>query len=126
MKLAQLWSRAAKARRALVVAGVFVIAALSVGDGVVLAGATGGNGITVNVNGPVPRAPHAATAGHAGKSTIVGLSYKNYRYAPLRSMKAKPLTPCAESEASPNPRPVSQHTNVTDAARQTQQAAAHM
>src|SRR5262245_12388681 len=124
MKLAELCSRAVRARRALVVVGLFAVAALSVGAGVVLAGASGG-GISVNVNGPVARAPHGTGAGATGK-TIVGHSYKNDRSAPLRSMKASPLAPTRESEASPNPRPVSQHVNVSDAARQSQAFAANM
>ena len=70
MKLAQQWSRAARARRALVVVGMFAVAALSVGAGVVLAGASGG-GISVKVNGPLPRAPEAATAGAAGKLSLI-------------------------------------------------------
>src|SRR5690242_837625 len=107
MKLAELCRRAAGARRALVVVGLFAVAALSVGAGVVLAGASGG-GISVHVNGPVARAPHGTGAAAAGK-TIVGHSYKNDRSAPLRSIEAKPLVPTRESEASPNPRPVSQH-----------------
>src|SRR5512133_3394642 len=125
MKLAELWSRSARAKRAFVVAGVFAVAALSVGAGVVLAGASGG-GITVDVSGPVQRAPHSAAAGDAGKHTIVGHSYRNDTSKPLRSMKSAPLVPSRESEASPNPRPVSQHQNVQDAVRQTQQFAANM
>jgi len=125
MKLTQLCSRAVRARRAFVVAGVFAVALLSVGAGVVLAGATGGSGINVQVNGPVPRAPHAVTAGAPTKA-IVGHSYHNDTSAPLRSMRATPLVPARESEASPNPRAVSQHQNVRDAATQTQQFAANM
>ena len=113
MKLAQQWSRAARARRALVVVGMFAVAALSVGAGVVLAGASGG-GISVKVNGPLPRAPEVATAGAAGKHAIVGHSYHNDTSRPLREMRASPLAPGREMEASPNPRAVSLHKDVRD------------
>ncbi|HUI36990.1 MAG TPA: hypothetical protein VLZ04_05830, partial [Gaiellaceae bacterium] len=125
MKLAQQWSRAARARRALVVVGMFAVAALSVGAGVVLAGASGG-GISVKVNGPLPRAPEAATAGAAGKHAIVGHSYHNDTSRPLREMRASPLAPGREMEASPNPRAVSLHKDVRDTVVQSQPSLPNM
>ncbi|HSD03504.1 MAG TPA: hypothetical protein VLB81_14085, partial [Gaiellales bacterium] len=86
MNLAELFGRAARTRRGLVVAGVFAAAVLSVGAGVVLAGGASSGGIAVHVNGPVPRAPHAASAGGAGKNAIVGHSYHNDTSRPLREM----------------------------------------
>jgi hypothetical protein len=125
MKLAQQWSRAARARRALVVVGMFAVAALSVGAGVVLAGASGG-GISVKVNGPLPRAPEAATAGAAGKHAIVGHSYHNDTSRPLREMRASPLASGREMEASPNPRAVSLHKDVRDTVVQSQPSLPNM
>ena len=104
-----------------VVVAVFALAALSVGAGVVLAGGSGRN-ITVQVNGPLPRAPHALS----GKSVIVGHSYKNDVSQPLHSVPATPPTSASEMEASPNPRPVSDHVDRVDAARQATQFAPSM
>src|SRR4051794_17457848 len=105
-----------------VVVAVFALAALSVGAGVVLAGGSGRN-ITVKVAGPVPRAPRAVVP---GKSVVVGHSYSNDVSKPLRSVRPTPPTPASEMEASPNPRPVSNHVDHVDAARQSTQFAANM
>src|SRR5262245_34335284 len=94
-------------RRAVIVVVVFAVSALSVGAGVVLAGASGG-GISVRVTGPVPRAPQPV----GGAKAIVGHSYRNDTSRPLRALAAKPLVSGREMEASPNPRPVSQHKNA--------------
>src|SRR5512133_3686784 len=105
-----------------VVVAVFVLAALTVGAGVVLAGGSGRN-ITVQVSGPVPRAPQAVAP---GKSVIVGQSYKNDVSQALRSIPVTAPTPAGEMEASPNPRPVSNHVDRVDAARQSTQFAPNM
>jgi hypothetical protein len=104
-----------------VVVGVFALAALSVGAGVVLAGGSS-RGVTVQVSGPVPRAPQAIP----GKSVIVGHSYKNDLSPSLRSLHATAPLPTGEMEASPNPRPVSNHVDQIDAARQSTQFAPNM
>src|SRR5512133_382398 len=105
-----------------VVVAVFALAALTVGAGVVLAGGSGRN-ITVQVSGPVPRAPQAVAP---GKSLIVGHSYKNDVSQALRSIPVTAPTPAGEMEASPNPRPVSNHVDRVDAARQSTQFAPKM
>src|SRR5262245_13798014 len=110
-------------KRAVVVVAVFAAAALSIGAGVVVAGATGG-GINVRVNGPVPRAQLGSS--QPGAKVIVGHSYHNDTSLPLRVLPAKPLGPGREKEASPNPRPVSEHKDAPDAARQTTQFAPNM
>jgi len=48
-------------KRTVIVVAVFVAVALSIGAGVVVAGATDG-GISVRVNGPVPRAQLGSSA----------------------------------------------------------------
>src|SRR5215208_4183685 len=111
-------------KRAVIVAAVFAAVALSVGAGAVLAGATGG-GMGMRVNGPVPRAQLASNA-RPGAKVIVGHSYHNDTSLPLRVLPAKPLVPGREMEASPNPRPVSEHKDAPDAARQTRQFAPSM
>src|SRR5262245_32130405 len=116
--------RALVRRRAVVVVAVFAAAALSVGAGVVIAGATDG-GIGVRVNGPVPRAPLGSSA-EPGAKVIVGHSYHNDTSLPLRVLPPKPLGPGHEKEASPNPRPVSEHKDAPDAALQTRQFAPNM
>ena len=111
-------------RRVFVVVGVFVVVALSVGAGVVLAGASSG-GINVQVNGPLPREPIALNAG-PGKKVIVGHSLKNDISPALRTIPAKPLGGHMEMEASPNPRAVSIHKDAIDAVRQNQQFSPNM
>ena len=75
MKLAELFGRATRARRTLLTVGLQAAIALTIGAGVVLASSAGGDrGISVRVNGPVPRALHATTAG-PGNKVIVGHSY---------------------------------------------------
>src|SRR5580765_1348744 len=126
MKLAELFSRAARARRTLLTVGLQAAFALTIGAGVVLASSAGGDrGISVRVSGPVPRALPATTAG-PGNKVIVGHSYFNDTSPPLRAMQAMPLMPGRETEASPNPRVVSQHQNARDTVRQTRQFAANM
>src|SRR4029450_12924223 len=110
-------------KRAAIVVAAFAAAALSVGAGVVIAGATDG-GISVRGNGPVPRA-HLLGAEPRAK-VIVGHSYHNDTSLPLRVLPAKPLGPGREKEASPNPRPVSEHKDAPDAALQTRQFAPNM
>jgi uncharacterized repeat protein (TIGR01451 family) len=121
MKAVEGWFRALERRRALVVVGVFAAVALSVGAGVVLAGASSG-GIGVRVSGPLPRAPIALN----GKKVIVGHSLKNDVSPALRAIPAKPLGPGREMEASPNPRAVSTHRNGLDTVRQAKQFAPNM
>src|SRR5215211_8884615 len=111
-------------KRAVVVVAVFAAVALSVGAGAVLAGATG-SGIGVRVNGPVPRAPLAPNA-KLGANVTVGHSYHNDTSLPLRVLPAKPLVSGREMEASPNPRPVSEHKDARDAVRQAKQFAPNM
>src|SRR5919204_3813727 len=125
MKLLASMARRLGGTRRLVVVGTFAVVALSVGAGVVLAGGSP-HRITLKVNGPVARAPVSATAPGSGKSVIVGHSYKNDVTPPLRSMRPTPLVPGREMEASPNPRPVSQHRDAPDAALQTRQFAPNM
>src|SRR5262245_13951300 len=127
MKLAELFSRAARARRTLLVVGLQGAIALTIGAGVVLASAGGGDrGIRVRPNGPVPPAQHVATAGPGGNKVIVGYSYYNDTSRPLRAMPAMPLMPGREMEASPNPRAVSKHQDARDTVLQTQDFAASM
>ena len=104
-------------KRTLIVVTVFAAAALSVGAGVVVAGATD-SGISVRVDGPVPRAQPGSSA-EPGAKVIVGHSYYNDTSLPLRALPAKPLGPGREKEASPNPRPVSEHQDVPDAVSYT-------
>ena len=120
MKLAELFGRAARARRTLLTVGLQAAIALTIGAGVVLASTAGGDrGVRVRVNGPVPRASHVASPSPQGKKVIVGYSYYNDTSPPLRAMPAMPLVPGREMEASPNPRAVSQHQNARDTVRQT-------
>jgi hypothetical protein len=76
-------------KRTVIVVAVFAAAALSMGAGVVVAGATDG-GISVRVNGPVPRAQRRLER-RAGAKVIVGHSYHNDTSLPLRVLPAKPL-----------------------------------
>ncbi|MET0564201.1 MAG: hypothetical protein ABW114_12255, partial [Gaiellaceae bacterium] len=81
-------------KRTVIVVAVFAAAALSIGAGVVVAGATDG-GISVRVNGPVPRAQLGSSA-EPGAKVIVGHSYHNDTSLPLRVLPAKPLGPGRE------------------------------
>ena len=126
MKLADLFRGGSKGRRTFVVVGLQAAVALTIGAGVVLASEAGGDrGITVRPTGPVPRATHVV-AGARGKKVIVGYSYDNDTSAPLRELPAMPLMSGRETEASPNPRVVSQHQNARDTVRQTQLFAPNM
>jgi hypothetical protein len=116
--------RALAGSRPIVIVSLFAVVALSVGAGVVLAGGAP-RGITVQVSGPVARAP-AATGAEASTKVIVGRSYHNDTSLPLRALPTKPLVAGREIEASPNPRPVSEHKDAPDAVRQTKQFAPNM
>jgi len=98
---------------------VFALAALSVGASVVLAGASTG-GITVKVDGPLPREPVSLQAG-PGQKVIVGRSVQNDVSPALRTMRPQPPAATREFEASPNPRAVSKHVDAVDTVRQNQQ-----
>ena len=106
-------------RRAAVVVALFVALALSVGVGVVLAGASPG-GISLEIHGPVPRAPVALQPGAPHKRILVGHALKSDGSPPLRSMDEAPIPLGPETEASPNPRGVSQHVDHVDTVRQDQ------
>src|SRR5262245_15986564 len=122
MKLAELFSRAARARRTLLVVGLQGAIALTIGAGVVLARAGGGDrGCRGRPNGPVSAGLHVTTSGSGGQKGIVGYSYYNDTSPPLRAMPAMPLVPGREMEASPNPRAVSKHQDARDTVRQTQE-----
>ena len=110
------------AARRVVVAAAFAALALSVGAGVVLAGAAP-RGVSVQVTGPVPRALEAS--GNGGR-VIVGHALRSDRSAPLRSLRAAAASPAFELETSPNPRPVSLHVDHVDTARQNQAFAPNM
>jgi len=103
-------------RRTVVVVGLFVLVALSVGATSVFANGFLGRG---TAHAPVPRAPLSLTT-HFGK-VVVGHSVKNDVSRPLRLMPRKPFGHRPMHEASPNPRPVvSPRPQVPDGARQTQ------
>ena len=93
-------------RRAAVVVGLFVALALSVGVGVVLAGASP-SGISLEFHGPVARAPVVLHPSVPRKRILVGHALKSDRSPPLRSMDEVPVPLGPETEASPNPRGVS-------------------
>jgi uncharacterized repeat protein (TIGR01451 family) len=111
--------------RVAIIVGVFLLVALAAGASSVLAGG-GLTGMRARGDVPVPRAPVSLKKGKYGPSIIVGRSLKNDVSRPLRLMPAKPIRPGAEHEASPNPRPVSHHTDVVDAAHQTKRFGPNM
>jgi len=117
MKLLGVVARGVGRRRG-AVAAVFVLTALAVGAGAVLAGGSS-VGLNLRASSPVPRAPVTMRAPGTGRSVIVGHSYKNDVSRSLRSLPRAPLVPRVEREASPNPRPVSQHKDGADPVRQT-------
>jgi List-Bact-rpt repeat protein/PASTA domain-containing protein len=108
-------------RRA-VVLGVLLALALSIEAGVVLAGAAP-RGITVQVNGPVPRAPHANAS---SAQVIVGRAARHDRSKALRDLRRALPASAGELEASPNPRPVSKHVDHVETVRQARQFASSM
>jgi hypothetical protein len=104
------------------VLGVLLALALSIEAGVVLAGAAP-RGVAVQVNGPVARAPHAAAS---SARVIVGHATRHDRSKPLRSLRRALPASGAELEASPNPRPVSNHVDHVETVRQAQRFASSM
>ena len=108
--------------RRTVVLGVLVALALSIEAGVVLAGAAP-RGITVQVKGPLPRAPQAAVS--SGRM-IVGHATRYDRSKPLRDLRRALPAPGGEMEASPNPRAVSKHVDHVETVRQARQFAPKM
>jgi uncharacterized repeat protein (TIGR01451 family) len=117
--------RALGGGRVAIVVGVFLLVALAAGASSVLAGG-GLTGMRARGDVPVQRAPVSPKKGRYSPSIIVGRSLKNDVSRPLRLMPAKPIRPGAEHEASPNPRPVSQHRDALDAARQTKRFGPNM
>jgi hypothetical protein len=105
------------------VLGVLVAVALSVEAGVVLAGAAP-RGVAVHVDGPLPRAPQAATASR--KRVIVGHAVRHDRSRPLRTLRRALPAPGGEVETSPNPRAVSRHVDHVETVRQARRFAPSM
>ncbi len=101
---------------------VLVALALSIEVGVVLAGAAP-RGVTLHVDGPLPRAPRAAGP---GERLVVGHSIRHDRSKPLRELRRALPAPGRELEASPNPRPVSKHVDHVETVRQARQFAPKM
>jgi uncharacterized repeat protein (TIGR01451 family) len=117
--------RALGGGRVAIVVGVFLLVALAAGASSVLAGG-GLTGMRARGDVPVPRASVSPKKSRYSPSIIVGRSLKNDLSRPLRLMPAKPIRPGAEHEASPNPRPVSRHKDLLDAARQTKRFSPNM
>jgi uncharacterized repeat protein (TIGR01451 family) len=104
---------------------VFLLVTLAAGASSVLAG---GSLIGFHARGdvPVPRASAPSKKGRYGPAIVVGRSVRNDVSLPLRLLPKKPIGYSVEREASPNPRPVSRHKDVPDAARQTKRFAPNM
>jgi PASTA domain-containing protein/List-Bact-rpt repeat protein len=102
---------------------VLVAVALSIEAGVVLAGAAP-HGVVVQVNGPLPRAPQAATA--SGKRVVVGHAIRHDRSQPLRELRRALPAAGRELETSPNPRAVSRHVDHVETVRQARRFAPNM
>jgi hypothetical protein len=111
------------ARRRVLVLGALLALALSIQAGVVLAGAAP-RGVTLQVHGPLPRAPQTRSA--AGKRVIVGRASRSDRSRPLRSLRSARPAAAGELEVSPNPRPVSKHVDHVETLRQSRRFAPNM
>ena len=103
--------------------GVLLALSLSVEAGVVLAGAAP-RGVTLQVKGPLPRAPHAASSSRT--RIIVGHAARSDRSKPLRELRHALPASGGETETSPNPRAVSKHVDHVETVRQARRFAPNM